>query len=122
MTHPCPHCLHQEPPKDLTCAFCLGDVCECDDCVDGAPVQRSAWATPMRLMTRTAILDALRIWAAGRDLGWDEDHSLPEPLCQSCQAPINVHDGEEACMDCDSCQTCCWDNHGGEPHTPGVCA
>lgn len=29
----CPHCLDVVPAAGLACSFCLGDKCECDDCM-----------------------------------------------------------------------------------------
>lgn len=63
-------------------------------------------------------LDVARLeaWASAQGYSWDADSKLPEPECGGCGIPINVWDGEDACPDCDDCETCCWDNHGGEPH------
>ena len=58
----------------------------------------------------------LREWALRMGYSWDSDHELPEPFCGGCGSPINVNDGEAACPDCTDCESCCWDNHGGDPH------
>ena len=58
----------------------------------------------------------LQVWAFEQGYSWDHDHHLPEPKCGGCESPINVWDGEDACPDCDDCESCCWDNHGGQPH------
>ena len=62
-------------------------------------------------------VQAVKDWALARGYSWDEDHGLPEPKCGGCGSPINVWDGEDACPDCNDCEECCWDNHGGEPHS-----
>jgi hypothetical protein len=76
----------------------------------------------LKLTTQEAVLAALQTWAADKGMSWDADHNLPEPRCGSCGLPINIWDGEDACRACDDCESCCWDNHGGEPHAvPGTC-
>jgi hypothetical protein len=72
------------------------------------------------LFTKPGILAAMRAWAEGLGLSWDADNDLPEPVCGGCKSPINIWDGEEACPDCDDCETCCWDNHGDAPHAGGA--
>lgn len=36
----CLHCEGRAIPEGLVCAFCLGDACGCDDCVDA---RRAKW-------------------------------------------------------------------------------
>lgn len=62
----------------------------------------------------------LEKWALDNGLSWDNDNGLPEPVCPSCGSPINVWDGETGCTQCWDCETCCWDNHGGEAHPVGI--
>jgi hypothetical protein len=66
----------------------------------------------------TASNAVLQAWTASVGLSWDEEHECPEPRCGGCGIPINVADGEEGCLDCWDCDSCCWDNHGDDAHAP----